>query len=396
MTSRILLVFLVASAVAADDWPHWRGPQHDGVSRETDWNPRALKDGARVRWRADVGVGWSAVSVKGRAAITMGNRDDRDVVVCLDVRNGVTWWEHSYACDAGSHAGPRSTPTIDGDRVYTLSRDGDLFCLNLADGAVVWQRDIVADHGIEPPTWGLASSVRVVGERLLANVSESGAMFDKATGKTVWIGEPRNIGYSSPVVFRRGGDLRLAVFAAKALRSVDVANGRIFWSYEWTTRYDVNAADPLVLGDRIFIASGYDKGCTMLSIAGARPRPLWQNGNMRSHMNPGVHIDGAIYGFDGNGGRRNSNLHCINAATGALQWEAPTGYGALTAAGDTLIALTEQGTLFFAAADPREYREFSRADDVVRGRCWTVPVLANGCVYVRSHDGHVACVDVTR
>jgi len=159
---------------AADDWPRFGGPDGDGISRESDWSPDALKSGAKTVWKVNVGGGWSSVAVVGDKLYTMGNKADADYVVCLNTKDGSNVWSQSYSCKAGDHPGPRATPTVDGGNVYTFSKEGDVLCFDAAAGTVKWQRNLAKDLKLKGPTWGFAGSAFVNGNLILLNAGKKG------------------------------------------------------------------------------------------------------------------------------------------------------------------------------------------------------------------------------
>ena len=395
MYSLSLALWLITGAGSsmAADWSRWRGPNGDGISREKDWNPKSLAGGAKTLWAVDVGEGYAAASVSGKRVFTMGNIDDQDRVCCLDADTGKEIWHRTYACKKGDHPGPRATPVLDGDRLYTLSREGDVYCLNSADGKVLWQKNIMQGTGVENIGWGLSSSPVVAGDLVLVNAGRAGVALNKTTGSIVW-SEPGKGGYASPVPYESGGKPCAAIFGQNAVCGVTVADGKLLWSFPWETRYDVNAPDPIVAGDRVFISSGYGRGCALLRIEAGEAKPVWENQRLRCHFSSCVLIDGFIYGIDGNAG--NGTLRCLDLESGLEKWSKETGFGALMAADGKLIVLTEKGTLIVAQAQPTGYTEIARAEGAVpvKGKCWTMPVLCGGRIYCRDSAGALVCIDV--
>ena len=374
----------LALSVCADDWPNWRGPNHNGISTETGW--KANQDGSfKVTWRAEVGQGWSAVTVADGRAYTMGNRDNTDTVYCLDAFTGQEIWKKSYRCAPGSYPGPRSTPTVDGTSVYTMSREGHLNCFDTTSGKVKWTRTLSATT----PTWGFASSPVIHGGLVMVNVGDAGMAFSKANGRPAWSTGGGACGYASPVVYKDGSRTIVLMFSAKALMGVSTS-GRVGWAFPWETQYDVNAGDPVVVGKNVFISTGYGTGCALISLARGRPRQVWRNTNMRNHYNSCVLWQDCIYGLDDDG-----ELRCLDARTGRVKWsERGPGKGGLILVDGKLIIQGAGGELFIAEASPDGYKEFARGR-VLSGTCWTSPVLANGRIYCRNSTGEVVCVDVS-
>jgi len=383
-----LWVLTIITPMNAADWPQWRGPQRNGISAETGWMSRWSGTGPRIVWRAQVGQGFSSVAVKSGRVYTMGNANGKDTVYCLNATNGKVVWSYSYPCAEGQYPGPRATPTVDGDRVYTLSREGHALCLNASTGKLIWSKDLPRETGARPPQWGFAGSPLIEGNLVIYNVGSAGVALDKASGRVVWKSGGAGAGYASPVAFTMGNQRGVAIFTGNSLVGVDPTNGRILWQHPWNTAYDVNAADPIFAGEYVFISSNYNRGCALLKVSGGRPQVVWENRTMRNHFNSCVLVDGYLYGND------EGRLACIDFKTGNERWrQGGMGKGGLIAADGNLICLTERGMLVIVKATPAKYTELSYAQ-VMRGTCWTHPVLANGFIYCRSHEGELVCLDV--
>ena len=406
---RLLSLSLVALGLfaslakpAAGDWTRWRGPDLNGISSETGWLAKWPDDGPKRLWKAKVGTGFSSVSVANGKVYTLGNSgrgkgEEKDTVFCFDAATGKAIWSHAYEAklDPKYYAGgPSSTPTVDGDHVFTLGKRGQLICFGAADGHVVWQKNIATETKGKRPTWGFAGSPLVIGDTVFVNVGAHGTALDKKTGKILWSTGRDSASYSSIVPHVRNGRQELVMFAYNAVIAVDPETGSTLWSYPWETKHDSNAADPILIGDKVFISSGYDRGCALLQVDGNKVRKLWENKNMRNHFNPCVLIDGHVYGFDGNTGR--ATLKCIELATGKVQWEEKSfgGFGALQAVGEKLLIISNQGELVVAEANADEFTEISRAQ-VTGPKCWTTPVLSNGRIYCRNSRGDLTCLDVS-
>jgi outer membrane protein assembly factor BamB len=391
----LLGLVLTASALSAADWPRWRGPNGDGISTETGWQAKFPGAGPGQLWRQSVGTGFGSVSVSDGRIYTMGNENDHDTVFCFDAATGEEIWKHTYAMPLEAknyEGGPNTTPTVNDGRVYTLSRGGHLFCFDAAKGTVIWSKNLVDELNVTLPTWGFASSPLVEGDLLILNVGVAGTAVDKRTGKIVWTtgGEPS--GYATPVPLDWRGERHVLVFGGKALHLVNASNGARLWQHEWITDWDVNAADPIVYGNQVFVSSGYNHGGALLDISGPSPEVVWKNRNMRNQMSPSVLLSGFIYGFDGNHGRT-ATLRCLDFNTGEPRWTEPIGYGTLSVADGKLIALSERGELFVAEATPEGFNPISRAH-IMGGKCWTVPVLSHGRLYTRNAQGDLVCFDL--
>lgn len=382
--------------VTAEDWPRWRGPQGNGISRETRWNHRWPKDGPKLQWRANVGVGFSSMVVSHGRVFTIGNRDNVDTVWCLDSADGKVLWQHDYESpldDRFFEGGPTSTPTIDGDRVYTLGRQGDLFCFQTQDGKVVWSNNIAQTTEASVPGWGFAGSPVVHGNLLLLNVGEAGTAVDKDTGELMWTSGNGEAGYMTPHPLKLDDRWYVLIASGRAYQCVDIDSGTLAWRHRWLTTYGCNAADPLVDGNRVFISSGYNRGAALLEVTPAEAKVVWANKELQNQLSSSVKIGDYVYGFNGND-TGEVELKCIDFSTGTPAWShSDFGLGSLMASGDRLIILSDDGELVVAPASPKNFEPVARAK-ILDGKCWTVPVLANGYIYARSAAGSLVCIDV--
>jgi outer membrane protein assembly factor BamB len=339
-----------------------------------------------------VGTGFSSVAVGDGRVYTMGNDAQRDTVFCFDANSGAQVWKYSYASPMDPkfyEGGPSATPTIDSGRVYTLSKRGLVNALNAADGKLVWSKDLAKAVGATIPTWGFASSALVEGNLVVFNVGSAGAALDKATGNVVWKSGGSESGYSTAVPFDAGANRGVLLFLATSVAAVNLSDGRLIWSHPWKTEYDVNAADPIMLRENVFISSGYERGGALLKISGKSASVVWENKNMRNHFNSCVLLDGYLYGFD------ESELKCLDFNTGQVRWrQGSLGKGSLMAADGKLIILSERGELVIADASSNGFKALSRAQ-VLGGKCWSAPVLSNGRIYCRNAKGDLVCVDVS-
>jgi len=396
--SLILTLGMLIDPARADDWPQWRGPGRDGVSHETGWLEQWPASGPPVVWKANVGIGFSSFAVANNRVYTAGNANSADTIFCLDAHSGKVLWQHSYPSDLGDkyfEGGATATPTVDGNRVYTSSRWGDVFCFDAASGKVIWSRNLATDSGLRVPGWGFAGSPLVFNNLLVLNMGEAGVALDKQTGATVWKSANKDSGYSSPLPFERDGKWFALLGSGQAYIAVDLQSGAEAWRFHWVTQYGVNAADPIVDGDRALISTGYGKGAVLLKMAAGEPQVIWKSKVLHTQLNPAVRVGPYVYGLDGDT-TQSASLKCIELATGAQKWEEPAvGMGGLIVADGQLILLTERGELIVAPATPDGFKVAGRKQ-VLGGKCWTAPVLANGYIFCRSARGDVVCVDVTK
>ncbi len=383
-----------------DDWPQWRGPNRDGAAPGkrllTDWP----EGGPPVLWRAEGGPGYSSLAVADGRVVTLVQDGDDEAVVCWDAETGKRRWRHAYPGRfAREGAGPRSTPAIDGDRVYTVGARGDLHCLDVRTGAVKWSHDLLAVAGAAVPRWGFAFSPLVEGDLLLTSPGgpdgNSIVAFDKYTGYKRWSALSDPAGYSSPVISTACGVRQALFFTGNALVSLDPQTGKLYWRFDWPTPNEANVATPLVRGDYVFISSGYDTGCAVVEVVrekgGAlRARPVYRYNLMRNHFASCVFHDDHLYGFD------EAYLVCMPFREGKRRlWkERKFHRGSLLLAGDRLVVLGERGNLALVEPSPDGYRE-KAIFQVSEGRCWTMPALAQDRLYVRD-EKQVLCLDLRR
>ncbi len=381
------------------DWVHYRGPHLDGISEEKLPEPLAPKN-VGPAWKAQLGTGTSSITVAEGRAYSMGNEGNQDIVRCLDIKTGKELWRHAYAQDLDRRmfeGGPAATPTIDGNRLYTVSHQGDLFCLDTRTGKKLWHRNYLKDFSGRRPEWGYAGSPTVDGNLLLLDVGGIGAStvaLDKATGETLWKSGDDAAGYSCVKPATVDGKRTALVFKAQAIVGLDIKDGRELWRFPWKTNYDVNAITPLVFEDKIFVSSGYGTGSALLTVSGGKVTELWRNKSLRAHFNTPVFWQGHLYGFDGQADSRGA-LVCLDAATGTLQWSDKSfRCGSLILVEDKLIALSERGELLIGKATPAGFKPLVQTS-VLGGRCWVQPVYSNGRVFVRNNQGELVCVDLS-
>jgi outer membrane protein assembly factor BamB len=389
------LAFLAAAAstVLGADWPQWRGRSRDGFSTEKAGAPWPA-DGPKLLWGTDVGTGFSSVSISEGRAYTMGNTNGEDSVWCFDAATGDPLWRYSYRAQLGPQwyeGGPGATPTVSGGQVFTISKWGDVFCLEAVKGAVVWQRDLRKD-GLQPNRWGFAGSPLICGDLVILNAGTAGTALDRRTGRVVWCNGTNAAGYASPIRCELAGQECVLVFAAKQLVAVEPGRGRELWRLPWETEWDTNNTDPLVQGDRIFISS-FSRGCGLFSVSGGTPQAIYTNQVLRSHLSPGVVSGEYLYAFNGEA-KRETDLRCVHLATGELKWSCKDpSFGSLIRARDRLLVLSEKGELLLAEASPVQFKPLARAQ-VLGGMCWTPPALANGQLYVRNARGELRCYEL--
>ena len=396
-----LACLIVGGVAPADDWPGWMGPRRDGVSHEKGWLAVWPKGGAPVLWRAKVGEGYAAASVVGERVYTMGNDGRRDVVWCLDAGTGRPLWRFRYPCRGGGSGWPgaRIAPEVNEGRVYTLSLKGHIRCLDARTGKLLWSQDTVRKLRAKGGKHGFSCHPLVDGDRLILELGARGGSVDKKNGGIVWQSVEAPAGHASPVIGAVGGVRTLLVFTAEGLLGLSPGNGRELWRFPCHIRYGSNIPTPVVSDGLVFISTVYwSGGSALLKIEGGRPSPVWMSRAMQNHCTGSVLWKGCVYGFHGRVSTRRGRgkLRCVDWRNGRLLWsEGGFGTGGVIVADGKLIIQGDRGELAVAEAKPDGFRLISKAK-VLEGRCWNVPVLANGRIYCRSFEGELVCVDVRR
>jgi outer membrane protein assembly factor BamB len=290
--------------------------------------------------------------------------------------------------------GPNSTPVVEGGRLYAVIKPGRVLCLDARTGRAVWDVDALRETGAETNPWGVSAAPFIAGDRLVLNLGTHGTALDKATGKLLWTTGKIGHSYSTPALARIGGDEALLVFATNHLAAVKLADGAEIFRHPFGKGYFCHVVDPIVHDGAVFIASN-DDGGEQLRFSGGKPERVWRNGNMGNFMSTAVLLGGNLYGLNGSSFRPQSlELRCVDWKTGEQRW-ADKGYGqgTLVAADGKLLVLSDKGELSLLRANPEKPELLARAQ-VLGGKCWTPPALADGRLYARNSAGQLVALDV--
>jgi len=438
---------MCTGAARADDWPQWLGPKRDGVWREAGVLDKFPAGGPKVLWRKPVGAGYTGPAVTGGKVFLMdrvtpdgkASRQGTERVLCLDEKTGEAIWKHEYDCPYTGlqyPAGPRCTPTVDGDRVYTLGAMGDLLCLDVGKGTVLWSKNFPKDYGAKVPQWGFAAHPLIDGDKLICLGGGSDdrlvIAFDKKTGKQLWASQscPGDFGYSPPVVYEFGGRRQLIVWHPHALLGLDPETGTRIWKVDFESRSGLTAPMPRKVGDDgVFVTSFYN-GSMLVKVGRDSAEAVWRSQSKGerpaatrdlSSIIPTPFVDGDyVYGVCSYG-----ELRCIEAKTGKRVWETMQATrGKLTPEkvaaspepaaserwsnaflirhADRYFLFNEQGDLIIARLTPKGYEEIDRAHvidptNTMPGRkvVWMHPAFADRCLFARN-DTEVVCVSLAR
>jgi outer membrane protein assembly factor BamB len=399
-----VLAFALATPLAAQDWPQILGPNRNGIYTGPEIVPSFPRSGPPALWKRNVGAGFAGPSVVGDRLILFHRVNNKETVEAMDANTGKTIWTFdyptSYRDDFGFDEGPRAVPVIAGERVFTHGADGMLHGIELASGKMLWSVHSRKVFDAPKGYFGVASSPVVDGNRVLVNVggTKGGIVaFDAASGQTLWTATSDEPSYSAPIVADIGGQHTGVFFTRTGLVAVDPATGKVLYQYRWRARQaaSVNAATPIVAGDRIFVSASYGTGAVLLQVAGNSVKPIWSGDeSMSNHYSTSVLKDGYLYGFDGRQ-EFGQTLRCVELATGKVMWNVDGfGAGTLLVAGETLVIMRESGELALAPASPKAFRFNARAQ-LIKGVVRAYPALANGRYYVRN-DGQLAAFDLRK
>jgi outer membrane protein assembly factor BamB len=408
----LLLIALMTVSAAADDWPNWRGPQYNGTSSEPNWIGDWPACEPTLIWEQQVGTGFSSVAVADGRLYTMGNSErlvdvpdsdsrtgvvqtleEMDEVFCLDPNTGEILWVHAYPSSLTPHlyeGGPSATPTVADGNVYTFSKEAVAYCLDANDGGVLWESDLVADYGVRAPTYGFAGSPFVDANLVIYNAGTHGLALHAADGTLAWETGTNRAGYSTPVPFDFEQERYVILMSERTFAAVHAQTGEVLWEHPWVTRYSANIPDPIVDSNLVFVSTGYQEGSALFDVATAQVTELWFQKNMQTWLNSSVLWQGYLYGPNDRG----KTLTCVERDTGRIVWtQDGFGNGSVMLADAKLIALSEGGELCIVEASPAGYRELGKGR-ILTGKCWTVPVLANGRIYARNAAGRLVCAEL--
>jgi outer membrane protein assembly factor BamB len=377
-------------------WTDFRGPNRDGRYEQMAISTVWPATGLPLVWRQPVGGGYSSFVVAEGRAFTIEQRRNREVATAYDLATGRELWAHAWDANFREPLGgdgPRATPTWHEGRVYALGAEGELRCLDARTGHRIWSSNILTDNQAQNLQWGMAASPLIVDDKVIVlpggSNGKSVAAYNKLTGEPVWRVLDDMQAYTSPMVVTLAGQRQLVVVSARRAMGLTVEAGALLWEYPWTTPFDVNVAQPVVIGEnRVFLSASYGHGAALLEIArteqGFDVKNLWSNNHMKNKFTTSVLYDGYLYGLD------ESILACMDAQTGELKWKGGRyGFGEVALASGHLIVTTESGEVALVRAAPERFKELSRFQ-AISGKTWNHPAFADGYLLVRN-ETEMAC-----
>jgi len=377
------------------DWTNWRGENFEGKSAtkdiQTNWS-KGLKKIWQVNYLCqDQGTAsWAAAVIQGNRLIIPGRDEKNDLVFCINADTGELIWKGSYEAEAGTSHGPgsRATPFINENKVYTFGRSGDLVCWQLEDGKLLWRKN-VKDAGGSEPQWGFSTTPLVFENKVIVQGGGKALViaYDKTTGDLLWKSMEGEAGYAAAITTNIENEVKLLIYHGTGLSCLNPSDGKPLWTAPWATEYNVNATTPIVSNDIVFHTSGYKMGCEALKVTNSGFTVLWKSNVMEAQHSDPILIDGYIYGYSGESSRNNGQFKCIELSTGKEMWSTnEIGQGTTTFVDGHLICLDIKGNLFLVKPDPSGFKkvgEINAAISGVKNPAWTVPVVANGKLYLR-------------
>ncbi|MGE0128770.1 MAG: PQQ-binding-like beta-propeller repeat protein [Blastocatellales bacterium] len=383
------------------DWPQWRGPERNGLSKDTGLLKQWSSSGPRQAWSiSNLGEGYGSIAIRGDRVYVQGTTGSASAVFCLNRADGKTVWSAALGpkVNEGRGNGPRATPTVDDDRVYVLTENGDLACLRARDGSPIWRKNILKEFGGSNPHWLISESPLVDGNRLIVAPGGSGAgmvAFDKMTGKEIWRVKDlsEEAGYSSAIAADVGGVRTIMNFTSRTAVGVRANDGKLMWRHSSPANGTANCTTPIFHDNKVFFSSAYGTGGALLGLSAqggeVKAQELYFTKDMMNHHGGMVLVNGYLYGFS------NSILTCIEFATGKKMWvNRSVGKGSLTYADGMLYLFSEKNVVGLAEANPNTYVEKGRFSVADQGwPSWAHPVVIGGKLYIRD-QGMLTSYDV--
>lgn len=389
-------LLVVGSLCHGQDWPQFRGPDRDGAVPGRATLAQFPSSGPELVWDRAVGAGFSAPAVARGRLVLFHRRGGEELVEALRVTDGETVWKFSYDTtyrdDFGFDNGPRATPVIDGDRVYTFGAQGVLHCLDFESGRKIWRVDTHEEFNVRKGFFGAASTPLAVGRRVLANVGGAGGAgivaLDASTGKTLWKATSHAASYSSPVASRLDGRTLAVFFTREGLAALDPENGEVIYQKRWRARSNttVNAATPIVMDDIVFLSASYGTGSIAMRLSDGMIEELWSGEDIiDNHYSSCVRHGRTIFGFHGRQ-EYGQRFRAADLSSGKVLWSSDRiRPGSVSRVGDSLLLLLETGELLLASTSRAKFEVLSRAQ-ILAGETRAFPAIADGLLFARDRD----------
>jgi outer membrane protein assembly factor BamB len=405
---------LFTTSAWAADWPQWQGPNRDGKSADTGLLKEWPKEGPALAWKiTGLGGGYSGPSIAAGRIFGMSNRGEDEVAWALSETDGKELWAtplgpaFKQSWPQGKE-GPGCTPTVDGERLYVVGLAGDLSCLQVKDGKIMWQRSLQKDFGGSLPTWSYRESPLVDGDKVICTPGGPEATLvalDKLTGKTIWqsrVPDGPKAAYTSAIALDFDGQRQYVQLTQKTLVGVAASDGKFLWRYDRPANtHGIICSTPLCHEGLVFAASAYGAGGGLVKLSkdaggGVKAEEVWFSKKMQNHHGGMIVLDGCLYGA--NGGNEGGSLVCLDFQTGNVLWDgrdSGVAKGSLALADGRLYYRTENGTMLLIEPNAKQYIERGRFEQPDRSKqpAWTHPVIANGKLYLRDQDV-LLCYDV--
>ena len=383
------------------DWPQWRGPDVNCISPDTSLDINKL-DSAHIVWTKDIGFGHSAIIVKGDKCFVSGWKETSDeagtlqqtTIACINVEDGNEVWHFNYSSGKHRFPGPRSTPIINHDKLYSVSWEGKVFCLNANNGEEIWTLDLAADSLAVWDTWGFNVSPVIYDNLLLLNLNKTGMALNKNTGEIIWSGKYGISSWSSVYLMELEGKTYGIFSADTSFYLVNVENGQVESGkrrqLDWTVNDDVT----WLPGNCIYT------GNELYRLTGNSFEQIWANDSIGSFFRTGVVLGN--YSFQFSDVKMKNFLDCVNLETGKLVWRQKLvgRYGNLIAVGNYLVILETFGKVIIAEANHEKYvplkeLQILSAENKQEYFCWAAPTFVNGRLFIRNSKGEMACIDLS-
>ncbi len=399
----VVAVLAVLAGVAAE-WPQFHGPRRDNVSDETGLLTQWPEEGPKLLWIATgIGEGFSSVAIAGGLIYTTGNVGPDTVITALGLDGGFRWTAKNGLADKHSYPGTRSTPTVDGDRVYHENSNGDIVCLEAATGKPRWSLNIQIKFGGQSPTWGLAESPLVDGDRLICvpgGTNVCMVALNKLTGTTLWACAEltEKPGYASPIAFDYGGIRQIVTMMGRSVIGVRADTGQLLWRVPHAAFKEETVATPLFYDRYVFVSTLPPDAsqCLELSVEGQGigVKRAWHSAALNNNHGGVVLVDGYLYGAN-----VPDKWICLELSSGRVVYKADgVGKGSLTCADGMLYTVGEKGgTVGLVKATPQGHTVISRfrLPEGGKGPVWAHPVVCGGRLYLR-HGDRLYCYDVKK